>query len=232
MKNLPDGQQLFNIIFGFLALAVVVNLIWVNWKLAQPAPATLVAEGCDLVCVGNEVKKIVTAELGKLAIPTPQPATTIETCDRDCVEQVVDAKLAALPTAAKTTTVAKPKVTSAPKTSFVNLASGTAAGTSWTGISGTELWLDTSLYAASVVGTWEGQLKIQDGNGLGYARLYDITNNRGVDGSEVQVSGTDTISFYSGNLALWRGQNQYRIEVRSTTGYPVTVSSARIKLVY
>jgi len=98
-------------------------------------------------------------------------------------------------------------------------------------VSGTEFWLETTLYGSNVTVTWQGNLAIKDGNGIGYVRLYDLTNHRAVDGSQVSVSGTDTISFYSSSLSIWRGQNQYRIEAKSTTGYEVTVSTPRLKLV-
>jgi hypothetical protein len=180
-----------------------------------------------------------------VAAPTlTQPATEAavpvspeNACDRDCVKAIVSEQLAQITAVPTPTNAQVPKsVTAKPtaqakQTSFVNLAGGTAGATDWVQVDD-NFWLDTALYGETVIANWEGRLSIQDGNGVGFARLYDMTNNRGVDGSQVEVSGTETISFYSGNLALWRGQNQYRIEVRSTSSYPITVSAARIKLVY
>ncbi len=237
MKHLPEGQELFNWVIGLLVVAVVFNLAFVNWKILQPKVRELPAN-CDLECIGHEIREILSVELAKVSLPKPEPVSeTADDCDRDCVSQIVDDKLSQLPSPTTIVVTTAPAKTTAPKAttekiSFIPVAGGTAAGTDWTSLSGTEFWLDASLYGDEVIATWEGNLRIQDGNGLGYARLYDATNHRAVDGSEVQVSGTQTISFYSGNLAIWRGQNQYRVEVRSSTGYPVTVSSARIKLVY
>jgi hypothetical protein len=160
-----------------------------------------------------------------------------ESCDQDCIEKIVDERLMAVltptpqPTPTVKTGVAPTPTASAPTTSFVNISGGSAAGTTWTPVGGSEFWLDLSLYGNQVTTTWEGNLSIKDGNGIGYVRLYDMTNNRAVDSSQASVSNGETISFYSNPLAIWRGQNQYRIEVSSTTGYDVSVSSARLKLV-
>ncbi len=125
------------------------------------------------------------------------------------------------------TTVSK---TSAKKESYLTLVSGTATGGNWVTVTGSEFWLDQSLYGNVVQVTWEGWLKVQDGNGVGMARLYDVTNNRAVDFSEVSVSGRERASFYSKALAIWRGQNQYRVELKSSTAYPVTISDARLRI--
>ena len=129
----------------------------------------------------------------------------------------------------KTSVVSKKAGTE--KESFLRLMEGVAAGSNWTTVVGTEFWLNQELYGNVKKITWEGWLKVQDGNGVGMARLYDVTNNRAVDFSEVKVTGEGRISFYSPVLAIWRGQNQYRIEVRSSTGYPVTISEARLRIV-
>lgn len=114
--------------------------------------------------------------------------------------------------------------------SYLRLLDGTATGGSWTAILGSEFWLDQTLYGTYTEIAWEGWLSIRDGNGIAYARLYDITNNRAVDMSEMSISGRERASFFSKVLAIWRGQNQYRIEVKSSTGYPVTISEARLKI--
>lgn len=127
---------------------------------------------------------------------------------------------------AKTTTSS----TGIKSVSYLRLLDGAAAGSEWSVISGSEFWLDLTLYGTSVTVTWEGWLRVQDSNGVAYARLYDTTNNRAVDFSEVNIDSREKASFFSKNLTIWRGQNQYRVEVKSSTGYTVNISEARLKI--
>jgi hypothetical protein len=168
-------------------------------------------------------------------------------CDTDCVNQIVEARLKLLPTpvmvipenyvptptptvlAVKTKTA--PTSTSAEKTEYVGLPDGGSLVTSdWTSMSSSK-WIDTSLYGILVSASWQGWIEMPGGSGTAYARLYDATNGRAVDGSEVSITETEKSSFFSGNISLWRGQNQYYIQVKSTGGGNVNVTNARIKLI-
>ncbi len=116
------------------------------------------------------------------------------------------------------------KISGSASISYVALNGGRGEGSEWTKVPGSEFTFDTSLYANPVV-SWEGWLD----NGLGMVRLYDATNKRAVDGSEVSVTSGTKSSFYSKNLSIWRGQNQYYIEVKSIAG-SVVVSQPRLKV--
>lgn len=108
---------------------------------------------------------------------------------------------------------------------FVSLTGGSVESYDWVALSGSEFVLDTGLYGANVEVSWQGWM---DG-GSGMARVYDLTNKRVVDFSEVTLKNPSKSSFYSKPMMIWRGQNQYRIEVKSLSG-PVTISSARLKI--
>jgi len=114
--------------------------------------------------------------------------------------------------------------TTAIKESFVSLSGGSAEGYDWTKLSGSDFTFDLSLYGNANV-TWEGWMD----NGLGSVRLYDDTNHRAVDGSEVMVVSGKKSSFYSKPLSIWRGQNQYHLEIKSLSGQ-VTVTQPRLKI--
>lgn len=150
-------------------------------------------------------------------------------CDLDCLADKVVAltkRVAALEKASGTGTNSKTTTTKA-KESFLQLTGGSAAGTDWTKIEGSGVYFDQSLYGNVSAVTWQGWMD----NGYGRARLYDETNGRGVDGSEVDVKSSVRASFYSAPMAIWRGQNKYYIQVKSDTGGSVTISSPRIRIV-
>jgi hypothetical protein len=131
----------------------------------------------------------------------------------------------------KKTAVSATKANSVAKESFVQLAGGSGTGVDWVAVSGSEFWLDTSLYGGNVEVSWQGKVEGEGGGAVdGWVRIYDMTNSRGVDYSQVEVAGSGGSSFYSKSMAIWRGQNQYRVEVKSRTGVLMTVVSPRLKV--
>ena len=163
-------------------------------------------------------------------------------CDRECVAEIVDEKIEELvskyslsvKTATKmvsqTTSVQKVKPTSE---KFIRLSNGEGQGTGWIRLGGTVFWLDTSLYGELVEASWQGWFESSGGSLDGWVRLYDASNGRVVDGSETRVTtGVSKTSFYSKNIAIWRGQNQYYIEVKDFGGGDkLTVTEPRLRLV-
>lgn len=109
--------------------------------------------------------------------------------------------------------------------SFVSLSGGDVSGYEWSKISGTDFTLDTSLYGKTVEVSWQGWL-----SGAGSVRVYDSTNHRAVDYSEFASTSSSKVSFYSKVMSIWRGQNQYYIEGK-TTGGTTTLSTPRLKIV-
>lgn len=150
-------------------------------------------------------------------------------CDIDCLSEkvtVLTRRVAALErlsgVGGKTA-----KTSAGSKENFMNLPSGSAMGTDWTKIEGTDFWFDQSLYGNVAYVIYSGWVE----NGTGFVRLFDKTNGRAVDGSEVAVAANTRASFYSGNLAIWRGQNQYYLQVKNLQGNTVTVTGMRLKIV-
>lgn len=210
--------------YGFLVIGIILlNVGLLNWYLFS----------------GKKTEELSSSR------PQEQISVVREGCDTDCINRLIDAKISVLPTSTQTvieketvvveaTPTPRPQpTTAAAKTTrieYVSLPSGEASGLDWTSFSASK-WIDTALYGELVSATWEGWIEIPGGSGIGYARLYDATNERAVDGSEVKLQNTLKSSFYSGNLSIWRGQNQYFIQTKSSGGGTVKVYSARIKLV-
>ena len=150
-------------------------------------------------------------------------------CDLSCLSDKVAAltrRVAALEKGGGTGTGSKATSTKT-RENFLQLTGGSASGVDWTKIEGSDVYFDQSLYGNVSTVTWQGWMD----NGYGRARLYDETNGRGVDGSEVGVKSSVRASFYSAPMAIWRGQNKYYIQVKSDTGGSVTISSPRIRIV-
>ncbi len=120
----------------------------------------------------------------------------------------------------------KSKTTAKTQEQFKNLSGGTVAASDWSKISGTDFIFDASLYGSSVEVTWQGWID----NGNGSVRLYDSTNHRAVDYSEISTDSGVKSSFYSKPLSIWRGQNAYYVEGKNS-GNDLTLSSPRLKII-
>jgi len=109
---------------------------------------------------------------------------------------------------------------------YVSLSGGDISSFEWSKISGTDFTLDTSLYGKTVEVSWQGWLE----GGRGSVRLYDSTNHRAVDFSEITSTSDVKGSFYSKAMSIWRGQNQYYIEGKITGG-TISLSTPRLRIV-
>lgn len=110
----------------------------------------------------------------------------------------------------------------------------TTTSSDWYDAPGTEFYLDyNNDYGKAAYADWQAFLKVANGNGTAYARLYDITNKIGVNGSEVSVTNKgDLTQTLSGSLNFWAGNNQYRVQIKSLNKFEVTFGSGRIKIIY
>lgn len=148
-------------------------------------------------------------------------------CDVDCLNTKLEALTKRVVALESKTATSKVSATGKTKETFVNISGGSMVADDWTKLSGSEFWFDQSLYGNVTEVTWQGWID----NGVGMARLYDATNNRAVDGSEVTVTGEGRSSFYSRALSIWRGQNMYYIQLKSQVAGVVVISSPRLRVV-
>jgi hypothetical protein len=82
--------------------------------------------------------------------------------------------------------------------SFIAVAGGDFSSNDWSKITGTDFTLDTSLYGSNVEVSWQGWLNGESGS----IRLYDATNHRVVDFSEVKYVGDGKKSYFDENMKL------------------------------
>ena len=148
-------------------------------------------------------------------------------CDVDCVNDKVIALNKRIANLEKR--VGVNKKTGNYKESFIVVSSGTVEGASdWTKVSGSDFWLDLGLYGDVGEVTMQGWID----NGSGQVRLYDSTNNRVVDYSQVSVKNDagNSTSFYTKAISIWRGQNQYYLQTRGNGNTRVVLSGVKLKI--
>ena len=161
--------------------------------------------------------------VGLLKYPRPEVLSATSTVSTEDRLTALERRVSSLE---RYTGMVKVPASGVAKINYVSLSGGTAGGSDWVKMAGTDFTLDQSLYGNVTEVTWQGWID----SGYGSARLYDNTNHRAVDGSEISVTSGSRASFYSKPLSIWRGQNQYWIEVRSIAG-DVTVSEPKLKII-
>lgn len=118
-------------------------------------------------------------------------------------------------------------------TSYIPLG-GTFSTTStdWVDVPNNQITFDlVKDYGSGAKASWEAFLKVDNGNGQAYVRLFDVTHGIAVDGGELSVTNAGAFTNTgSGNLSFWAGRNLYRVQMKSLNGFTVYLDSARIRI--
>ena len=114
---------------------------------------------------------------------------------------------------------------------YIPLGSGAdTTSTFWTAISGSEFTLNLADYPTGAQVHWQANLKSRDPGSRCYSRIYDTTHSRAVDYSEQSTTSTAFDTLTSQPLAIWAGENHYRLEIKSLTSTPCTLSSPKLTI--
>jgi len=166
----------------------------------------------------------------------------VQSCPSGCITMISELKTnqnyndispSLIPTA--TPKSIQPFVTPNPKvqsTSYVPIpGSGNTLNNEWTNIDGTDFYLSTSDYPGLGSVHFEANIKLLNGNGEAYVRIYDVTNSRGVDGSVLKTSSQTSVFVSNGPISLWSGYNHYKVQIKSLTADTAYFESGRIKII-
>lgn len=109
----------------------------------------------------------------------------------------------------------------------------TTTATDWTDITSTDVLIDlANEYGEDAYVDWDAGVSVGSVDSKVFVRLYDATHFIGVNGSELISNSTTTERVASGRLYLWKGQNTYRVQIKSLNGIAATFTGGRIKIVY
>jgi hypothetical protein len=108
--------------------------------------------------------------------------------------------------------------------------SGSTTANDWTSISGTDFYLDKADYKGLQEISFEGNLKLFNGNGVAYMRLYDVTHGIAVQGSDAQTSSQTSTPVNSGAINLWSGKNLYRVQLKTLTADTAVFDGGKLKI--
>lgn len=213
--------KIFLIILGIFVVAnlLFLDFVWVRQKAETPR----ITESTGL-------------------IPTPEPGEA-KICQPACLEKIQEEmeeltnKLGGSQTVVSptpgVTKALTPKATSTPSPSVTYLtigSSGSTQSTSWVDIAGTEFYFNLADYSKVKTVRWEINVRSFLGGNPVYVRLYDVTNNRAIDNSEMLTTSSTSVILRSTDLTIWQGSNLYRVQAKSDSGNPAYLDSPRLKI--
>lgn len=109
--------------------------------------------------------------------------------------------------------------------------SGSSSSNSWVSLSGTDFYFDPADYSGLVEVYFEANMKLFNGNGMAYVRLFDATHGIGVQGSEVSTNSQIETVVVSGRVTFWAGRNLIRVQAKSLTADTAIYSYGRLRVV-
>lgn len=133
----------------------------------------------------------------------------------------------------KTTTVVKtlPK-TKTRLTQYVTIpGSGSTSATGWVNLSGTDFYLNTADYPGLVEIYFEASMKLFNGNGMAYIRLFDVNHGIGVQGSDISTNSQLDSVLESGKVSFWAGKNLIRVQAKTLTADTTIYNYGRLRVV-
>lgn len=101
----------------------------------------------------------------------------------------------------------------------------------WIDITATNFYFDTKDYPGLTEVYFEAKMKLLNGNGYGYVRLYDVTNGIAVNGSENNTNGQTEVWTKSQKVYFWAGKNLIRVQAKSLTADTVVYTQGRLRIV-
>ncbi len=109
--------------------------------------------------------------------------------------------------------------------------SGETKENNWTNVYGSEFYFDSEDYPGMSEAYWEANLKLFNGNGKAFARLFDITAGIEVWGSEIYSESQNYEAVKSGKISLRPGNRLYRVQLKSLTADTTVYNFGTIKIV-
>lgn len=154
-----------------------------------------------------------------------------QVCPASCIEKIDEAVSASVITYTPAPVIS----TSKPKSKSVSYlpipGSGNTLNSDWTNIDGTDFYMKAGDYEGLLGVYFEANIKLQNGNGEAFVRLYDVTNSRGVDASSLSTKEQTSTFVSGGPISLWAGYNHYKIQIKTLTADTAYYESGRLKII-
>lgn len=163
--------------------------------------------------------------------PQTLASPSCELACQELIDEKIKQELSVLPSLAGQSSVS-PVASNKPSVGFIPLITqGGVSSATWTEVVPSDFYFNLADYPGVKEVRFEAYL-FSSNNDLVYARLYDVTNKRGVDFSDLSTSNSQYTLVASSPITLWRGNNKYVLQLRSVNGTQVLIKEAKLKIIY
>lgn len=114
---------------------------------------------------------------------------------------------------------------------YIPLGSGAASvSLEWQTSDALQVTIDPSQYPGYSSMQLEMGLRVYQGNGTAFARLYDVDDSQAIYNSDVSSANQDYTWVSSNNFRLPAGSKKYKLQLYTNTTYESSEQNARIKV--
>lgn len=157
-------------------------------------------------------------------------------CSSGCeglIDQKIEEALAKIPTQSTSKATIIAPTSSQPRVAYIPLiAEATINSSDWKDITPSDFYFDLADYSRTGNVRLEVYLKSQYQSGKVYLRLYDLTNKRAVDYSDLSSSSEAFELQRSSDLSIWQGNNLYRLQGKTQSGIEGYLKEAKLKITF
>ena len=202
----------------FLLVFIALNLFIIDLKLFSPSTSVKLSD--------------VAVSIPTLT-PFPQSNPDTSICPASCTSLFSDlnAKIATLSSSNSKPLEILGNTSKSIKENFVPLGSGSTDKTDWDNLTATETIIDPGNYGTIKEAYFIVSLKNPTQNGQTDVQLYNVTDKHPVWGSHVVMNGPQSQTINSNSIQLDKGAKLYRVQLKSSLGYSVSVENAKIRIV-
>lgn len=113
--------------------------------------------------------------------------------------------------------------------SYVNVSGGFGQiAYDWMDVPASEFYFNKSDYDGLKEVKFESNMKLLNGNGMAYVRLFDVTHGSVVTGSQVETGNQNNTVVTSTALNFMDGKNLIRVQIKSLTADTTVFNSGRL----
>jgi hypothetical protein len=208
-----------------LGIIIIANLVFLDFMLANQKRSESLA--------------VVSVPSGQPEKETTAATISCTTC-QSYIQGEVAKQVAAIPTkpgSGLVTSIPVPtstvSISTNPKIFYLPLSiSGSTVLTDWFDVPASDFYFNLTDYPGAKSVTWEAYLKSVNSPAKVNVRLYDVTNKRGVDYSDLSTQSATYVLLQSSAISIWRGNNLYRVQVKADNGTQADFGTGRIKVGY
>lgn len=215
-----------HLIIIFLLLVTIINLFILDLKVFNPAANVLISD----ITTSNISPTISTTNTSTSLGVNYQPLINDNnSCPIACLSIIQQATISA----SQSSLQGHPLQIALEQSReyYIPLGNGNTSKTTWEDITGTDTTIDPSNYGSIKEVYFIASLKNPTQNGQMEAQLYNVTDKHPVWNSLVILNGPLTQTITSHQITLDRGNKLYRVQLKSSLGYSVSLENAKIKII-